>query len=132
MYVTKLGTATSIHDGERKKLTTNVQSPPKIRGRTIIYLFSSFDALATVCRRLKEMKYSEESAAYAELDGNGYFLTLTENMPTVLSKRMSVGEYSFIEEYGKRKLGVLEAAYIKEHCVCIEARDAVSVLAELG
>lgn len=132
MYVTKLGAATPIHEGEPKKLIADTHNRTKIRGRTIIYLFKSFEALATVCRRLKEMRYSDESAAYAEREGDGYFLTLTEQMPTVLSKRTSVGEYSFIEEYGKRKLGALEAAYIKEHCICIEAHDAVGVLAELG
>ena len=133
MYVTKLGEASPINDGgTRRPLVSHGGEQAKIRGRTVLFIFRSFNALAAVCSRLREMGYSDESAAYCARDGDGYFLTLTEHMPTVLSKRTSVGEYSFIEEYGKRRLGVLEAAYIKEHCICIEARDAVGVLSELN
>ena len=132
MYVTKLGEASETHEGDLKKPTADANNRHKIRGRTIAFVFNSFRSLAAACKRLKESGYCDESAAYAEQDGERYFLTLTEHMPTVLSKRMSVGEYGFVEEYGKRKLGQLEVAYIKEHCICIEPRDAVGVLAELN
>ncbi|MBQ1244363.1 MAG: adaptor protein MecA [Clostridia bacterium] len=127
MYVTKLGALSSALPEEAISRKTSFSM---LRGKIGIYHFDSIEDVITVCRRLKSSGYSSESGLYASENG-GYDLVIHERLQNSIMNSSSVSEYSFIEEYAKRKRGTLELAYIKEHGECIEALAAVEKLSSV-
>ncbi len=101
-----------------------------LRGKVGIYCFDCLEALMAVCKKLDELGYTRESAAYVCDDGKLY-LIITEKLQNTVAKIGAVGEYSFIEEYGRRFQGTSQLAYIKEHSRLLEKENAVSLLAGL-
>lgn len=124
MYVTKLGALSSALTGDALSRKTSFSM---LRGRIGIYHFDNLEDVITVCKKLKELKYSLESGLYLS-DSGGYDLVIHERLHSSIMKPGSISEYSFIEEYAKRRHGIIELAYIKEHGRCIEEKEAVEKL----
>lgn len=97
--------------------------------RASVFSFDSMTSLLPVCRQLKGLGYGRESAAYIGDDGR-FYLVVNEETPTC--QRGSFGEFSFLEEYGRRHTEPSRAAYIREHCRAIEEKDAVNILASFA
>ncbi len=126
MYVTKVGTLF-------EKEGVGEKPPPRRRPRVGIYRFLSLDGLLSACAVLHAQGYSEESAAYAERDAGRYYLILREHLcAPVGSDGTRLSEYGFLEEYGERLSGCVTFAYIKEHAVPLELKDAVTRLSALA
>ena len=127
MYVTKLGALSSALPEDALSRKTNFSM---LRGRIGIYHFENIEDVITVCKKLKIMGYVLESGLYYS-DSGGYDLVIHERLQNSIMNSGFISEYSFIEEYAKRRHGMLELAYIKEHGKCIEQSRAVEKLAEL-
>ncbi len=123
MFVTKVG-AFSEAGAERR--------PAETAKRRNIYMFDSLETLLMMCDKLRTLGYSDTSEAYADRDSENVYLVVKErNYDSVLPEN-SLGEYGFLSEYGKRRNGSLVLAYIKEHCACLDASDAVHMLSGLA
>ena len=143
MYVTKIAAIPGISEdvparrkippaGTRSVASARQPAPQQARMRVALYVFESLDDMIHACRKLAERGFSGESAAYIEENG-GCALTFYERVPSASSLRLpQSGEYAFIEEYGMRKSGQTELAYIKEHGRCIEKTNAVFLLSSLA
>lgn len=118
LFVTKLGRF--ARNGEPARNATVAMYDL----RSCCFAFSSLDCLLRVCRQLLASGYALFSAAYAGEDGR-YYLVLQEH----LTRQGSPGRLAFVEEYGVRRRGGTELAYIKEHGICIADADAVARLA---
>lgn len=124
LFVTKLGKVGT--DAEEK------DSPPRRENgyfelRTVVYSFASAGAMLAVCRRLLELGYAWLSAAYTGERGD-FWLVLQEN-----ARRGDLpSRLAFVEEFGERRRGAGELAYIKEHGRCIVPSDAVGRLGRLA
>lgn len=95
--------------------------------RPAVFAFETLRDLLSVCRQLHRAGYALLSTAYAAEDGK-FFLVLQERARSgSLPSRLA-----FVEEYGRRRRGTGDLAYIKEHSSCIAAGDAVSRLAPLA
>lgn len=95
-----------------------------------VFSFESLPLLLSVCRKLSELGYCEESAVYAE--GGAYYLMIRERHSQSLVSARALGEYSFIEEYGTRlPSGGAQLARLREHGRCLAPSDAVFRLAAL-
>ena len=125
MYVIKLKNMTTI--GEE---TTKSQS--SLRGRVNVYSFDSMELLLPVCKKLHNMGYIRESAAYAGDDGKYYLIIMEKTQLSGQRGNLSIGEFCFLEEYGKKHSDVSRIAYIKEHCKVIDSTNAVNILAALA
>lgn len=128
IYITCLG-MTSL-SAERKDMTEEREASMESRGKTSIYCFPDLDTLLQVCAQLKALGYAGESAAYV-VGQEEYYLIIREHPRDNSLRLKALGEYSFIEEYGTRRQGNIQLAYIKEHGTCIERTEAVDRLAPL-
>ncbi len=121
MYVIKLkGLLDTEREGKKEVSKT----------RSSVFSFDSISSLLPVCRQLKGLGYERESAAYIGDDGR-YYLVVSEEAP-LSGQRGAFGEFSFLEEYGRRHTEPSRTAYIREHCQVIDASDAVNILAALA
>ena len=84
------------------------------------------DWLLTVCRRLFDIGYGGESAAYAG-DNHSYYLLL-DGMDT--TGYLPLDEFSFIGEYGSHENAEVLRQYLGEHARPICREDAVEVLSK--
>ena len=84
------------------------------------FSFDSVECLLSVCRRLKNIKYTGLSSAYSD-DRKRFYLKL-ENRSGLLH---------FITEFGVRHTSKSIAFYIEEHCTEICSGNAVEKLGEL-
>lgn len=101
----------------------------EVRGHESVYRFSELSLLLTVCRKLSELGYHEESSVYTE--GGAYFLVIRERLESSIMSPKALGEFSFIEEYGERLAGASRLLSLREHASCLEAHEAVSRLSPL-
>ena len=83
-----------------------------------IYSFCNIGDLLNVCGQLIVNGYTDDSAVYT--DESNYYLVLSDT-----------GGYSFITEYGERKITNLLEPYLTEHCKCICGGNAVGILSKL-
>jgi negative regulator of genetic competence, sporulation and motility len=120
MYVTKVG------EGGGKPCLAPISL---VRGTQSIYRFESVETLLSVCKKLKECGYTDESAAYAK--EGAYYLVIREKLQSSIMSVSAISEYSFIEEYGTRKSGGIQLALLREHGLCIEEENAIEKLAAL-
>ena len=127
MYVTKLGALSSALTEDALSRKTSFSM---LRGRIGIYHFESVEDVITVCKKLKKLGYMLESGLYYS-DSGGYDLVIHERLQNSIMNSGFISEYSFIEEYAKRRHGMIELAYIKEHGKCIEECRAVEKLSLL-
>jgi len=110
MYVTKL-----VHND--CPLTCGIDVRRAVTMREI-YSFADIDDLLNVCSQLAVNGYIDDSSAFS--DENNYYLILSET-----------GGYSFITEYGERRITNLLEPYLTEHCKCICDGNAVGILSKL-
>ncbi len=121
MYVTKVG--------EEGAHATEAPPPAAKRGRVSVFCFETLELLTTVCRKLCELGYCDESAVY-HTEG-GYYLMIREQMPTDRLGYRAVGEYPFLEEYGERRREGILLSYLREHGECLCREEAVRDFAGL-
>ena len=100
-----------------------------VRGPESLYRFEDLSLLLTVCRKLSELGYRDESAVYGE-DG-AYYLVIREKLESSIMSPKALGEFSFIEEYGTRLSGGVRLAHLREHGRCLEGEMAVERFAKL-
>ena len=81
-----------------------------------VYLFPTFDQLASACCRLTAAGFSGESAAYREVGKVKYYLVVSKPSP-------------LIPEMGGTLLRSCALTYINEHCTLI-CEGAVALLAD--
>ena len=129
MYVIKLKNMTQ--SGEM-----SAKGQAQSSGKVGVFSFDGMDVLLPVCKKLHNMGYVRESAAYAGDDGR-YYLVITERCrgqgsPQPSARDNSVTEFGFIEEYGKRYADPARLAYITEHSRVIDSTNAVNILAALA
>lgn len=105
------------------------RTPALVRGPESLYRFDSLSLLLTVCRKLLELGYREESAVYTE-DG-AYYLVIREKLESSIMSPKALGEFSFIEEYGTRLSGGVRLAHLREHGRCLDGETAVERFASL-
>lgn len=99
-------------------------APPDRKGA---FRFESLDWLLTVCRRLFDIGYGGESAAYAG-DDRFYYLLL-DGMDT--TGYLPLDEFSFIKEYGTSESAEGTLHFLSEHGSVICSSDAVATLGSL-
>ena len=104
-------------------------APALVRGLESLYRFDTLSLLLTVCRKLSELGYREESAVYAE--EGAYYLVIREKLESSIMSPKALGEFSFIEEYGTRLSGSVRLAHLREHGRCLDGERAVERFAEL-
>ncbi len=96
--------------------------------RECAYCFSELEHLLSVCRRLLEIGYVCESAAWRDEKGCYYlFMTLLSGSPFSTPE-----ELDFILEYGSIENAALLRLYIREHAKSICSENAICELARLG
>lgn len=123
LFVTKLSKRTAAGS-----LAPSASEPPTVYDlRPVLFALGRMSDLLAVCRQLHRAGYALFSTAYASDDGR-YYLVLQERA----RPDTQPGALSFIEEFGERRRGTAELAYIKEHSRCIAAGDAVATLAPLS
>ncbi len=124
MYVTKVSEERALSAAQRR-------TPPVslVRGSVSVYRFETLDLLITVCRKLKEIGYTGESAAYGAEDD--FWLVIRERLHNSIMSANAISEYSFIEEYGTRQSGGIMLAYLREHGTTLETDAAVDRFALL-
>ena len=91
------------------------------------FRFETMDWLLTVCRRLFDIGYGGESAAYAG-DNHSYYLLL-DGMDT--TGYLPLDEFSFIREYGSAESAEGTLHFLSEHGTPICLSDAVGILGSL-
>lgn len=140
MYVTKLGVCYNGGSGdmlpaENTKISyqprKNANKGLSAKKRTEIYKFENVDWLIKVCGQLYLRGYEGESAVYADLVKNMYFLCLSESVDYTGYTNPNFNEYSFIKEFGKSENPVTVKLYIKEYCKCICEKNAVKIFSEM-
>ncbi|MBO7293275.1 MAG: adaptor protein MecA [Clostridia bacterium] len=110
--------------------TSRGRRPPSlVRGPESLYRFETLSLLLTVCRKLSELGYREESAVYTE--GGAYYLVIREKLESSIMSPKALGEFSFIEEYGTRLSGGVRLAHLHEHGQCLDGERAVERFASL-
>lgn len=127
MYVIKLKNMAKATD-------VNAKGQTQTNGKVGVFSFDGIDILLPVCKKLHNMGYERESAAYAGDDGR-FYLVITEKCRGAVpssSREPSVTEFGFIEEYGKRYTDPARLAYITEHSRVIDSTNAVNILAALA
>ena len=100
---------------------------PKGESRRGVFGFDELSSLIGVCRRLRNIGYDGQSAAY-RCEGKKYYLFL-EGLD--LFGFMPPDEFTFINEFGKAENPEAVSYYISEHGNTICASDAVNVLGVL-
>lgn len=138
MFITKLGSVLSCAEGEGKENVKeqDVQTPLHCKtahrpigdkGRTGVFRFESLEILLQVCRRLLNVGYTGDSAAYRSDDGR-YYLRLSGLDPTGFPV---LDEYSFLPEYGSPCSPEALSSYINEHGKTVCPENAVEKLSHL-
>ncbi len=127
LFVTKLGKFVSQKALPSAKPCEAAAGAAVYDLRPAVFAFGSLGDLLAVCRQLNRAGYALLSTAYAADDGSFYLVLQERSRTGNLPSRLA-----FVEEYGRRRRGTGELAYIKEHSLCIAASDAVSRLAPLA
>ncbi len=132
MFVTKLGEAYDEYE------SFDGQEPARLHCKTLykkdeghtrrgVFCFDTLECLITVCRRLFDIGYAEDSSAYIS-DDRRYFLFLDGLDATGY---MPLDEYSFICEYGSPANMTATAELLCERGKQICATRAVETLSVL-
>ncbi len=131
MFVTNLP---PITDGKEEraltKQNTSLPTPQKYSGsfrKDCAYRFEDLNHLLLVCKRLREIGYIGDSAAFRDEKKQYYlFLTLLSSSPFSMPE-----EFHFVLEYGFWENAAMLKLYIREHGSVISAPDAVHKLSLL-
>jgi negative regulator of genetic competence, sporulation and motility len=120
LFVTRLalfGVEEGMNSTQKYKATTR-------RGSTVaIYEFSSLSPLLSACGHLR---CGGDSAVFCDEDKRGSYFLLLFGADEVMSRAEAV-----CGEYGGVRRQPSAYAYIKEHCICICAADAIETLGAL-
>ncbi len=133
MFISRLGSddkkATSPSPSEGRALQIRGECPPSGSFRKdCAYRFESLGDLLSVCRRLRDVGYIGDSAAYRdEKDVYFLFITLRSTSPFVIPD-----EWNFILEYGSPENAALARLYVLEHASAVCTSSAVNTLACLA
>ena len=134
MFVTKIGTLCSADENcainkrtpiisERITLDKGTDISHKPNKNLAAFSFESLNEAIAVCRRLSQLKYTEDSSAYIG-DDNRYYLILTG----IDVSGYTMDKYSFISEFGTIENIESTKNYLFEHSTPIGKRKAVSLL----
>lgn len=93
-----------------------------------VYVLPDMQALLQLCALLRAVGYREESSAYAEAESTQCYLLLRD---ALLGEDSSKSAYPFVGEYATRQNGSTAFLYLKEHCACLCAQNAVQRLGAL-
>ena len=135
MFVTKLGLLSSDCCCDRNEKEGDIvgihckPSHKKLIGnsRTGVFGFDTLSSLLSVCRRLRDIGYDGNSAAY-RCDQKKYHLFL-DGLDSY--SFMPPDEFTFINEYGSVENTEAMSYYIEEHGSVICSSDAVDILGVL-
>ena len=127
MFVSKLGVEEEYCGYCMGEIYDRKEKDFEIQKRRVAYSFEALEWLLTVCRRLADSGYSEDSSAYYDADGL-YYLFL-ESPDT--REYFKFDELSFISEYGDPQNTESTYGFLCEHGSVICSHNAVETLSVL-
>lgn len=123
----KKAAGTGTHTGGALTVRTGRQSPALFR-RDGAYRFENLDRLLRACRRLRDVGYAGDSAAYRDDSGRYYILLATMSA----SPFTAPGEFACLSEYGEIEDPARLRIWFREHGSVICPSGAVATLGALA